>query len=204
MKPQTSLQLPRVLFATSNEIKLEEAKQILPSIRPRPMEFQEIQSQDTREVVTNKLWQIRGQEPSEAYMVEDTGLSFLSWNMLPGAMIKWFIEGLGTTGLADLVRGQGADNRAVATSAVGVRFQGVMKVWSGTLDGTIVSPRGQLGGWTSIFEVAGIGKTLAEMSAAERLAVTMRREPMEQAISWLGIRNMASVPTGPRQLEPAE
>ncbi len=192
MIPGISAHLPRIFFATSNMIKLQEVRAIVPSITARHVDFLEIQSLDTVEVVRNKLSQIQMQTESEAYMVEDTGLAIAAWKKLPGAMIKWFVDELGPAGLADLACCGGANTEAVATSTVGVCFQGASKVWSGTLCGRIVAPRGRLGGWTPIFEIEGTGRTLAEMDFKERLSVTMRGRPLEQAIEWITARNRTS------------
>lgn len=48
--------------------------------------------------------------------------------------------------------------------------------------------RGELGGWTLIFEVEGTGKTLDEMDLAERMTVTMRGRPLQEARTWLAAR----------------
>ena len=58
-------------------------------------------------------------------------------------------------------------------------------MWSDGIRGPLVAPWGDLGGWTSIFEVADHGKTLAEMDFAERMSVTMRRMPLRKAYDWI-------------------
>ena len=60
-----------------------------------------------------------------------------------------------------------------------------MRIWSGQTKGRIVAPRGDLGGWTPIFEVHGSGKTLAEMDLDERMHYTMRAEPLRYAREWI-------------------
>nr|WP_245883610.1 non-canonical purine NTP pyrophosphatase [Streptomyces hyaluromycini] len=125
-------------------------------------------------------------------LVEDTGLEIDSWSSLPGALVKWFVDGMGAREIARLTDLQGGGSGAAAVSSVGIAYKGEVQVWTDRIKGKIVPPRGELGGWTPIFEVEGSGKTLAEMTFQERMSVTMRRRPLEKANAWLGERLIAS------------
>lgn len=80
-------------FATGNDNKLREAQEILgiPLIKADVGDLDEIQTVSVEELIRHKAhgaYVIAG----EPVMVEDTGLAFLSWNGLPGALIKWFLK----------------------------------------------------------------------------------------------------------------
>jgi inosine/xanthosine triphosphate pyrophosphatase family protein len=181
----------RVYLASQNAIKLEEARRIFADVAVIDLELEEIQSPDPLVVVTHKLDQVLRAGLGVPVVVEDTGLAVRHWGTLPGALIKWFVEELGPSRLADvlgagLAAGAGAGAVATATSAVGAACGGKSRLWAGSTPGRIVAPRGCLGGWTPVFEVAGTGKTLAEMTLDERMAHTMRAEPFRLARAWLG------------------
>ncbi|WP_107069033.1 non-canonical purine NTP pyrophosphatase [Streptomyces sp. 150FB] len=174
----------KVYVASRNPIKLEECLQVFPDAVPFDIELTEIQSPDPEVVVRHKLDQVVGAGLDAPVLVEDTGLAVLHWERLPGALIKWFVEEFSLDRLSEVLRAEGPDS-AVATSAVGVAFRGETRVWCGRTEGRIVPARGDLGGWTPIFEVAGTGRTLGEMSFEERMRHTMRAEPLRLAQAWL-------------------
>lgn len=174
----------RVLVATRNPIKLEEIRHFLPAVDVVDVDLVEAQALSPAEVVRHKLDQVARLGLSDPVVVEDTGLGLAAWHGLPGALVKWFVDELGAAGIVASLRDD-ASRDAVATSAVGVAYAGACRVWEASVAGRIVSPRGALGGWTPVFEVAGTGRTLAEMSLPERLRHTMRREPLLSAAGWL-------------------
>lgn len=180
--------MKRVLVASGNPIKLEEIRQLIPDLKTLAVELIEIQSPDPGVVVRHKLDQVAALGLANPIIVEDTGLALAAWRGLPGALVKWFVDELGAQSFAEAARAGGATTSAEAVSAVGVTHGGDQRVWVGRLAGNIVDSRGDLGGWTSIFEVAGTRKTLAEMTFEERMNWTMRRAPLESARTWLAGR----------------
>lgn len=181
------------LFASSNPIKLEEARQVFLDLEALELDAPEIQDTNPLAVVRHKLATVGTLGLEHPVIVEDTGLAIDAWGGLPGALVKWFVGRLGPDGLARISLGHnGEANGAQAVSAVGVYDRGESHTWVGTIRGRIVAPRGELGGWTPIFEVEGTGKTLAEMDLAERMTVTMRRRPLQEARTWLAARKEES------------
>lgn len=80
-------------FATGNDNKLREAQAILgiSLVKAEVGDLEEIQTIDVEELIRHKArgaYEIAG----ESVMVEDTGLGFVAWNGLPGALIKWFLQ----------------------------------------------------------------------------------------------------------------
>lgn len=174
-----------ILLASTNTIKLEESRHIFPTIDAVTLDIPEIQSTDPTLVVAEKLAWIAKKGFDRPVIVEDTGLFIDSWHGLPGALVKWFVEGMGASELSRLARLGGGEPNAEAVSAVGVFDRGETRIWSGRTRGKIVPPRGTLDGWTPIFEVTGSNQTLGELDFASRMIVTMRREPLEAARAWL-------------------
>lgn len=177
------MESPKLL--STNQIKLEEARSIIPQIQSIPFDRAEIQSPDPRIVVREKLSEAALLDVPGPILVEDTALEIDSWKGLPGAFIKWFVERWGAAGVARSMRENWDTHGAQAVSVVGVWDRGETEIWTGKLRGEIVLPRGDLGGWTPIFEAAGTKQTLAEMHYRDRLSITMRRQPLEDAARWL-------------------
>ena len=177
----------KVLLASQNSIKLEEVRSIFPEVDVLRADLLEVQSVDVRRVVEHKLEQVAALRLPVPVIVEDTGLAVEDWNGLPGALVKWFVDGLGAQGLKEAFPPHGPGT-AIATSAVGVVFNGERAVWEGQTEGRLVDSRGQLGGWTPVFEVKGTGLTLGEMGFDDRMRWTMRREPLLAARDWIARR----------------
>ncbi|AEW98789.1 non-canonical purine NTP pyrophosphatase [Streptantibioticus cattleyicolor] len=175
----------RILLASENPIKLEEVAAVFPGVEPAAVELTEIQSTDVQVVVEHKLDQVAQLDLPAPVLVEDTGLFVESWNGLPGALVKWFVEGMGAQRLKEAALPPGAPAGATAVSAVGIAWRGERQVWTGRTEGRLIDARGGLGGWTPVFEVADTGRTLGEMSFADRMRWTMRRAPLEHARAWL-------------------
>ncbi|AUG78795.1 hypothetical protein CFP65_4028 [Kitasatospora sp. MMS16-BH015] len=180
--------MSRILLASQNSIKIEETRLVFPEVGTLDLELLEVQHTDPAEVVRHKLAQVRALDLEVPVLVEDTGLAVDAWDGLPGALVKWFVGGLGPARLKELMATPGAPLGATATSAVGLVHRGDCEVWVGHLAGRLVDARGGLGGWTPIFEVGATGQTLGEMSLADRMHHTMRRAPLERARGWLTAR----------------
>lgn len=172
-------------FATSNKLKLQEAAVIIPEIVPLTIHIPELQEIDVAKVVAEKLLIVAQAGIDHTVIVEDTGLYLDTWNGLPGALIRWFIDTMGTRRLAEIALA--ADNVVVAraVSAVGVWHAGQSAVFTGSTTGKIVMPRGEEMGWNSIFFYPELGKTFGEMTFEERLSVSMRRAPLIEARAWV-------------------
>lgn len=109
-------------------------------------------------------------------LVDDSGLALHAWNGLPGALIAWFLDTVGTQGLLDMAAAV-TDRRASVTTALGYADVNGVRVFTGTLQGNLATePRGRRGfGYDSIFVPAGSTLTIAEMSAEEKNTISPRR-----------------------------
>jgi non-canonical purine NTP pyrophosphatase (RdgB/HAM1 family) len=168
-------------FITSSANKLTEVGRILGrTLAQASLPLEEIQAIDLEPVVYHKARQAYAQL-GRPVLVEDTGLAFAAWNGLPGALIKWFLQALGTEGICRLLRGE--TNRAATATALFGYYDGkVYQVFSGEVSGVVPqSPCGSLGfGWDAIFQPLGCEQTFAEMTPEEKDRFSMRRLALEQ------------------------
>lgn len=170
-----------ITFITGNAHKAAEVGRLLGfPLRHEFVGAEEIQAIELEPVVRYKA--------EHAYtvlrrpvLVEDTGLTFAAWNGLPGALIKWFLQSLGTDGICRLLQAE-TDRQAHATTVFGYHDGTACHVFAGTVAGSIPeTPRGTQGfGWDAIFQPDGSPRTFAEMTAEEKDRFSMRRLALEQ------------------------
>lgn len=167
-------------FATKNQGKLREVNEILGrDLKQIAVELFEPQGLDVEKVVREKA-EDAFHKTGKFVLVEDTSLEFAAWNGLPGALIKWFMESVGKEGILRMLSGE-ANRKAIAKTAVGF-FDGMQThLFLGEISGTIPSEvRGSGGfGWDPIFVPDGSLKSFAEMTPAEKNAVSMRKLALE-------------------------
>lgn len=162
-----------VHFITSSADKFREVKDLWPEVERVDIDLPEIQSLDSEEIVRHKLEAARrlGVAPC---LVEDTSLSVVEWNGLPGPLIKWFIQSLGVEGFANLVI-RGGRCAVEARTVVGyIDSDGRTIFASGAVPGTIVPSRGAGFGWDAIFLPDGQTMTFGEMTSQEKGRLSMR------------------------------
>lgn len=179
-----------LVFITGNQHKADYLTQNLGiPVQHQKVDLVEIQSLDLETVVTHKAksaYKIVG----SPVLVEDISLSLRALNGLPGPLIKWFLESLGTSGLAELA--QRLDNQeATVTIMYGLYDGETLHTFDASTDGHIISePRGTEGfGFQDIFVPGDASKTFAEMTEEEmkpyyhRLkAVTKLRNYLRQSV----------------------
>lgn len=173
-------------FATKNENKLREVVEILGrSLEQISVELFEPQGVKVEDVVREKA-EDAFHKTGKFVLVEDTGLEFVAWNGLPGALIKWFLDTAGNDGILKMISGE-TNRKAIAKTAVGF-FDGVqVRVFVGEISGTISETvRGTGGfGWDPIFIPDGHEKSFAEMTSADKNAISMRKLALERMKSKL-------------------
>ena len=178
--------MQRITLATSNARKAQEIQEILGIPVDRlDLDLVEVQAIDVGLVIEAKA--------RDAYatagipvLVEDTGLHIEAWEGLPGALIAWFMKTVDCAGICRMLSDW--ENRAAYAHTMIGYFDGqVFRGFSGTLAGAIApEPRGTNGfGWDTILIPAGSTKTLAELSAAEKNAISMRKHAAEELRAFL-------------------
>lgn len=159
------------VFATGNQAKLQEFRRILnQEVVGLDSKVTEIQDEDPEIVVKHKAieaWRSNGGSP---VIVEDTSLSILVLDGLPGTLVNTFTKTpLRRRKLLEWLEGVD-DRRAVAKVLLAVFDGQKVQVKSGETCGRIAEkPRGSQGfGWDDIFipagQPAGQEKTFAEMT----------------------------------------
>jgi XTP/dITP diphosphohydrolase len=168
------------ILVTGNENKWNEAQRIVGRPLAREaLDLPEIQAATTREVALEKS-KAAFAALGRPVIVEDAGLELGAFGTFPGPFIK-FWEKLG--GRESICRAlDGSTNRtATAVCVLALCDASGSRTFEGRVNGTIAaSPRGITGfGWDSIFIPNGETRTFAEMSAAEKDAISHRRRAWE-------------------------
>jgi XTP/dITP diphosphohydrolase len=182
--------LDHVALITGNEGKVREYATLLGiEVSAVKEDLVEIQSLDVMEVVKHKV-QDAYSKLRVPVLVDDTGLSLNAWNGLPGALVAWFLESVGAQGIIDMAAGV-TDRTATVTTALGYADPTGVRVFTGTLRGTLAPERrgGNGFGYDSIFVPAGSDLTFAEMSSEQKNAISHRRLAVEELRKAIGIFN---------------
>jgi non-canonical purine NTP pyrophosphatase (RdgB/HAM1 family) len=148
-------------------------------------ELPEIQSLDYLEVVRAKAdeaWRQIGRP----LIVEEAGLDLAALNGFPGTLIKWMLKAVGAEGIA---RTAAALGDAHATSRCFLLYKDGDRelIAEGRTEGTLLlHSRGTHGfGWDPVFLPDGAPHTFAELSGAEKNAVSHRGKAWREMMKLL-------------------
>ncbi len=175
------MRLDELVFVTSNLGKLREAEAVLGlALEHHALDIDEIQSLDLGEVVRHKAAEAH-RRLGRPVLVEDTSLELAGLAGFPGPLVRWVLATVGAAGISRLARSFG-DLRATAR-CIACATDGVDEVLGeGEVHGTIAEKaRGRRGfGWDVVFvPLSGDGRTFAEMSEAEKNAISHRRQAFD-------------------------
>lgn len=175
-------------FITWNQHKLAEIQAILPEVEQLDIDLPELQEISPEAIIKAKLEEALKYHQGPC-MVEDTGLYLECLGGLPGPLIKWFVKGIGTEGLVQLVA-KYPNTRATAKTYIGyAESSDDIHIFEGSIDGEIVLPRQESAfGWDPIFQPVGYERTFAEMTSEEKNAISMRRKAAEALKIFLATR----------------
>lgn len=179
----------RIAYLTSNNEKFQEAVHILKgwSLERVSLDLPEVQG-DAEEVCRQKA-HAAAEKLKRPLIVEDVSMSCRCLGGLPGPYIKDFLRHLGDKGLADLVHRYSDHHATVSCLAAYVAAGGQALLFHGSLQGTIVAPRGTMGhglySWNAIFQPDGYAITMGEMTLEEHAAMSMRRLALEKLKAFL-------------------
>jgi len=174
-----------IYFITGNKNKFEEISSVLSDIEQLDIDLPEIQELDPKEIIRKKLLEAFNHAQGE-FIVEDTSLYFDCLKGLPGPMIKWFLQTIGNSGLAEIAEKLGND-RAEAKTMIGyAKNREEIYFFEGTIKGRIIKPRGETNfGWDPIFIPDGYDKSFAEMGREEKNKISMRRQAINKLAEFL-------------------
>jgi non-canonical purine NTP pyrophosphatase (RdgB/HAM1 family) len=163
-------------FVTQSSGKLAEVERILgQDLDHYDLDLPEVQSVEVTNVVIFKVrWAY--DELRKPVMIEDTGLYIEAWDGLPGALVKWFVQRVGDSGICRMMKDY-SNRRAVAETVVATYDgRGDPVTFSGRIEGSIAdTPKGLGGfGWDRVFIPSDLEKTFGEMSGHEKDKYSMR------------------------------
>lgn len=167
-------------FATKNENKFREVNDILNNnMKQISVELFEPQDIDVEKIVHRKA-EDAFRQTNKIVLVEDTGLEFVAWNGLPGALIKWFLDTVDNEGILKMLANE-TSRAAIAKTAVGFFDGKETHIFIGEISGTIPETiRGTGGfGWDPIFIPNNHDKSFAEMTLDEKNSFSMRKIALE-------------------------
>jgi XTP/dITP diphosphohydrolase len=115
-------------------------------------------------------------------IVDDTAFCIRALRGFPGPYAAYVLDTIGMEGILTLME-QVEDRQASFITAIAFAEEVGIRVFKGTVEGKIVSPRGSGGfGYDPIFEVEG--KTLAELSLKKKGAISHRGRALSAFASW--------------------
>lgn len=176
----------KIFLVTGNAHKLEEWRRQLPAdieIDSVDVDLPEIQSMDPEVIVADKAkraYEVSG----KPVVVEDVSAGLDKLGGLPGPFIKFFIKTIGRDALFQLAGREG--ERAMVSCSIAYYDGRELLTVRGDVRGTVVESRGESGfGFDQIFIPDGSSVTYAEMSAAEKDAVSHRSRAIRQFVDEL-------------------
>lgn len=180
--------MEKLIFATTNQNKLEEARNIL-GIEIEGIELpdiEEIQSLDIVKVARYKAisYFTKIKKP---LIVEDTSLIFNALNALPGTYINDFSKSLGNSGLLKLLSPY-KDRTAKAVTVIAfIESLEHIEIFLGEIEGTISQQeKGTNGfGWDPIFIPTDSDITFGEMNSDQKNLISMRKLALNKLKSFL-------------------
>jgi non-canonical purine NTP pyrophosphatase (RdgB/HAM1 family) len=178
---------PPFVFVTGNRGKITEARfAVGADLEAVEVDLPEIQSLSYLEVLRAKAdeaWRRLGRP----LVVEEAGLDLAALNGFPGPLIKWMLEAVGAEGIAQTAYALG-DTRASARCLLLYKDGDHEVIAEGRTEGTLVLPgRGSHGfGWDPVFLSTGETRTFAELTGAEKGAVSHRGK------AWRGMAKRLS------------
>ncbi|HZD44019.1 MAG TPA: RdgB/HAM1 family non-canonical purine NTP pyrophosphatase, partial [Methanomicrobiales archaeon] len=116
-------------------------------------------------------------------IVDDTAFYVHALKGFPGPYAAYVLSTLGKEGILKLMEGV-EDRSAHFETAIAFADADGVRIFRGTIEGEIVSPRGSGGfGYDPIFE--WMGKTLAEIPLAEKSRISHRGRALAVFRDWL-------------------
>lgn len=176
------------ILVTGNANKLREYADLIPpdagiSLVATPLDLTEIQSLDTREIVTHKLKEAY-EHFKQPVIVDDTSAGLDSLGGLPGPFIRFFLKKLGNDALFKLAKEE--HERVTVTCLVGYYDGEKMFFGEGIVTGTVTAPRGENNfGFDCVVVPDGETRTVAEMTPAEKSANSHRSQAIKDLLRQL-------------------
>jgi XTP/dITP diphosphohydrolase len=165
----------KLAVVTSNSHKAREVAAYfegLLEIEHVRLECPEFRSNDVGEIARGKA-AFAFETLHRPLIVDDTAFSVQALRGFPGPYAVYVLDTIGSAGILKLLEGI-EDRRARFETAIAYAdIKGTIRLFRGTIEGTIVAPRGSGGfGYDPIFDWNG--RTLAELPLAEKSWISHR------------------------------
>ena len=178
----------KITFVTSNANKFSEALLILGKhvqLSQEALELEEIQSVELEKVARHKLMHAYA-KLQQPLFCEDTGLHIAELNNFPGALIKHYLDRVGTEGIGHLHGG----SPAYAKTVVGYHDGENIHFFTGIIHGIIAArPQGKGFGWSTIFiphiEGRNNTKSFAEIPITLKNEISMRSQALKEMLDHI-------------------
>ena len=183
---------PSVWFATSNNHKFEEARFVLREfgifLHRLPSKGPELQSGDPSEVAVHAAAEAF-RTARKPLFVEDTGLFIECLRGFPGTSASFAFQTLGLEGILKLMEGINARDAEFVSAVAYCDGSSEPHVFVGRLKGRVaLHPLGERGfGFDPVFVPTGVRKTLAQITFAEKCAISHRASALRAFGEWLSL-----------------
>lgn len=182
--------MQKITVVTGNSGKLKEIKLIAGDkldLSMQDLDINEIQSLDFMTIIKDKAQQAYSYVKGPV-MVDDVSAGLDSLGGLPGPFIKFFNEVLGEGALYKLTK---SADETVTITCIAAYYDGkTLVTGTGTIKGTVVSPRGSNGfGFDQVVMPEGYSLTMAEMSTLEKSKISHRSKAFHDLIDKLNKRH---------------
>jgi len=149
-----------------------------------PLDCPELKHDDVGEIARGKAAYAFGQI-RRPLIVDDTGFSIRALGGFPGPYAAYVLTTLGNGGILKLMEGISDRAAFFETAIAHADSEGTIRVFRGRIDGTVTgSPRGTGGfGYDPIFDVNG--RTLAELTLAEKSRISHRARALQALRAWM-------------------
>lgn len=163
------------VLVTGNRGKITEARMMVgKDLEAVALDLPEIQSLDLAEILQEKAeeaWRRIGRP----LVIDDVSLELAAFNGFPGPLVKWMLQALGSEGMARAAATLG-DVRATARCGLFYKDGDHTLMVEGVSEGVLITPgRGEQGfGWNPVFLPVDSDRTYAELTGADRMAISHR------------------------------
>lgn len=191
MEKGCEAKLTQLIFVTSNEGKMREAKKVLTpyglELECVPFQFTEPTSGTISEVALQKLQQVIRPDRKHVF-VEDSGIFFTAYPGFPGVLSKRVFLGIGYHGIQKLLEGERKE--AWFQGTVALYWDGEIRTFSGITEGRIVHPpeipTPEAGfPFDPIFIPTGEKQVMQKLSQEQRLKHSYRACALQKMADWI-------------------
>jgi XTP/dITP diphosphohydrolase len=175
----------KLAVVTGNPHKAREVAEYLAGIievEHVPLDCPEFRHNDVAEIARGKA-RFAFETLKRPLIVDDTAFCIDALKGFPGPYAAYVLDTLGNAGILTLMEGVTNRNAHFITAIAYADHEGI-RVFTGTVEGRIVAPRGNGGfGYDPIFEVRG--RTFAEFPLSEKNRVSHRGRALAAFASWM-------------------